>query len=113
MSQEQRIPAPIYVDTLALCKWLLEHFGADERILPRTLCGYSLKLLEAVTLALKNRRRDEQIDIADEYLIRLRTQLRLVQETGYLSQAQMLHALDRADAIGRQLGGWLRALGPV
>ncbi len=110
---EKRTPAPLYTDTFALCEWLLNHFGDDTRILPQTLCTQALRLLEAVTLALKGRRRDEQVDIADECLIRLRTQLRLAAATGYLSEAQMLHALERAEVIGRQIGGWMRALGPI
>jgi hypothetical protein len=106
-------PAPLYTDAFALCEWLLGHFGDDPRLLPQNLCHNGLALLDAVTLALKGRRREEQIDAADEGLIRLRTQLRLAATAGYLTEAQSLHALERADAIGRQLGGWMRALGPV
>ncbi len=109
----QRGPAPLYVDTFALCEWLLGRFGEDSRVLPAAICDEALKLLEAVTLALKGRRRDEQVEIADERLIGLRTRLRLAAAAGYLSESQMIHALDRADSIGRQLGGWMRSLGPV
>ncbi len=108
-----RGPAPLYVDTFALCEWLLGRFGKDTRVLPSAICQHALALLDAVTLALKGRRRDEQVEIADERLIGLRTQLRLAASTGYLSESQMIHALDRADAIGRQIGGWMRTLGPV
>lgn len=110
---ETRAPAPLYVDAFALCQWLLRHFGEDSRVLPCALCRTALELLDAITLALKNRRREVQMEIADESLIRLRIQLRLAGETGYLNQSQMLYALERADVIGRQLGGWLRRLGPV
>lgn len=110
---EQRPPAPLYVDTFALCEWLLGRFGDDSRTLPESLCRLGLTLLEAVTLALKGRRRDEHLEIADERLLALRVQLRLAAATGYLTDSQLMHALDRADVIGRQLGGWLRALGPV
>ncbi len=106
-------PAPLYVDAFALCEWLLGHFGDDPRILPRTLCSSALALLEAVTLALKRRRRAEQLEVADERLIALRTQLRLAAAVGSLNESQLVHALERADAIGRQIGGWLRSLGPV
>ncbi len=109
----QRGPAPLYVDTFALCEWLLGRFGEDARALPRAICEGGLALLDAVTLALKGRRRDEQVEIADERLISLRTRLRLAAAAGYLSESQMIHALDRADSIGRQLGGWMRSLGPV
>lgn len=108
-----RPPAPLYVDAFALCEWLLGRFGDDPRVLASSLCRGGLTLLDAVTLALKGRRRDEQVDLADEQLVTLRTQLRLAAATGYMTDAQMLQALERADSIGRQLGGWRRALGPV
>ncbi len=109
----RRGPAPLYVDTFALCEWLLGRFGEDSRVLPRAICAGALELLDAVVLALKSRRRDEQVEVADERLISLRTRLRLAASAGYLSESQMIHALERADVIGRQLGGWMRALGPV
>lgn len=109
----QRVPAPIYVDACALCEWLLGHFDQDERVLARALVSNVLLLLESVTLALKGRRREENIERADERLIVLRTQLRLAGSAGYLDDRQLIHVLERADGIGRQLGGWLRSLGPV
>ncbi len=108
-----REPAPLYVDAFALCEWILGRFGDDRRVLPRAICEASLELLEAITLALKGRRREEFVDLADERLISLRTQLRLAAAAGYLQQSQVVHALERADAIGRQLGGWMRALEPI
>ena len=102
--------APIYTDAFALCDWLLERFGANAEVLPVRLCRSGLDLLEAVTLALNGRSREENIDLADECLIALRTQLRLAAARGYLHQSQMLYALQCADTIGRQLGGWKRAL---
>jgi hypothetical protein len=72
-----------------------------------------LALLEAVTLALQGRRRDEQVERADEELLTLRTQLRLAAAVGCLTDSQMIQALERADSIGRQLGGWQKALGSV
>lgn len=105
--------APLYVDAFALCEWLLAHFGDDARVLPRALCQTALALFEAITLGLKGRHREEQVETADEHLIRLRGQLRMAHALGYLSEAQMLYALDRADVIGRQLGGWIRSLGAV
>ncbi len=109
----RRGPAPLYVDAFALNEWLLRHFDDDLRALPRSLCQNSLALLEAVTLALKGRRRDEMVEVADERLITVRTQLRLAGAAGYLEESQLVHALERADSIGRQLGGWMRKLGPV
>ena len=112
MSRETS-PAPLYTDAFSLCEWLLGRFGEDPRLLPQSLCSNGLALLEAVTLALKGRRREDQIDVADERLISLRTQIRLAAAVGCLTEAQALHALERADVIGRQLGGWMRSLGPV
>jgi len=105
--------APLYVDSFALCEWLLGHFGDDPRVLPRALCQSALALLAAITLGLKGRRREENAEIADEQLIRLRGQLRMAHALRYLSEAQMLYALDRADGIGRQLGGWMRSFEAV
>ncbi len=102
--------APLFTDTFSLCEWLLQHFDRDPGVRSRTLCDNSLKLLEAVTLALKNRLREERLEEADERLITLRTQLRLAGSVGLLDERQMLFALESTDRIGRQLGGWQRAL---
>ncbi len=108
-----RPPAPLYVDAMALAEWLLRRLGGDDDELAQRICRTSFDLAEAVTLALKGRRRDEQLEQADELLLRLRVQLRLAEKTERLSERRSLHALERADGIGRQLGGWLRSLGPV
>ena len=105
--------APLFTDAFALCEWLFGHFGDDYRVLPQALCARSLALLEAVTMALKDRQRHDQLDMADEQLIHLRTQLRLAAALNYLSEKQVVHAMERANTIGRQLGGWRRSLGPV
>jgi hypothetical protein len=102
-------PAPLYVDTFELCRWLMERFRTSSEALPRHICQSGLGLLQAVTLALKGRRREEHMEMADERLIALRTQLRLAAACGYLEEAQMLFALERADRIGRQLGGWMKS----
>lgn len=112
MSRE-RSPAPLYTDAFALCEWLLGRLGDDPRVLPRILCETALALLEAVLLALKGRDRDERLLAADERVLALRTHLRLAAAAGYLTESQTLFALERADAVGRQIGGWLRALEPV
>lgn len=106
-------PSPLYVDSFALCEWLLGHLGDVPRPLARSLCAHSLALLGAITLALKGRRRDEQLESADESLILLRTEIRLAAAVGDLTEPQMVFALEKADGIGRQLGGWLRSLGAV
>jgi len=110
---QQRVPAPLYVDTFDLCAWLLDRFDGDSGSLNAKICQCALDLLGAVTLALKGRRRDEQLDNADELLITLRTYLRLAETCSQIETSQMLHALERCDAVGRQLGGWMKSLGPV
>lgn len=105
--------APLFVDALGLAKWLVGHFDRSPCALGPHVVSVALDLLQAVTLALKDRRREEQIDSADESLIRLRVLLRLATDCGYLTADQYGHVLARVEAIGRQLGGWQRSLGPV
>jgi hypothetical protein len=82
--------APLFVDAFDLCEWLLGRFGDDNRILPRRLCGHALQLLEVLTLALKGRRREEHLQIADERLILVRIHLRLAAAAAYLSWMKAL-----------------------
>lgn len=106
--------APLFVDALAIAKWLVEHFDRSATgSLGTHVVTVALDLLQAVTLALKDRRREEQIELADEQLIRLRVLLRLATDCGRLTAEQYGHVLVRVDAIGRQLGGWQRSLGPI
>lgn len=105
--------APVYVDASRLCAWILKHFGARDEVLARRLCTTALDLLEHLTLALKNRGREERIESADEDLIVLRLELRLAGAVDLLDESQVLFALEQADGIGRQLGGWRRSLGAV
>ena len=105
--------APLFVDASRLCAWVLERLGKRDEVLARRLCSTALDLLEHLTLALKRRDREDRIEAADEDLIVLRVELRLAAATELLSERQMLFALEQADAIGRQLGGWRRSLGPL
>ncbi len=102
--------APLFVDALALCQWLLERFAsAAGQPLEQRLIGLALDLLETLTLALKGRERAQRIEEADETLIRLRVLLRLAADSGRLSAERYAHVLGRVDAIGRQLGAWQRS----
>ena len=101
--------APIFADMFSLCEWLLHHLNREQDVLARTICDTALQLLEAITFALKDRRRDERLDEADERLIALRLHLRLAGAIGLFDEQQVLFALECADRIGRQLGGWQRA----
>ncbi len=102
--------APLFADTFSLCEWLLGRLDGEPGVLASTLCRNALALLDAVTLALKGQLREERLIEADERLVSLRLQLRLAAATGRLSERQVLYALERADGIGRQIGGWRRAL---
>ncbi len=102
--------APLFADTFSLCEWLLRHLDRETSVLARALCDDALRILEAVVLALKGWSRPERIAEADECLIVLRVHLRLAGATGLLAEPQLLFALECADRIGRQLGGWQRSL---
>jgi hypothetical protein len=65
----------------------------------------ALRLLDLVTLALKNVDRENALADADLILIRLRLRLRLAVDTDFLTDRQGQFALRQADDIGRQLGG--------
>ena len=105
-----REPAPLFTDTFALATWLVERRGGSADVLPRRVLEVAVRLLEDVTAALKGRDRHERLSAADEGLLTLRTLLRLDAATGGLTEAQLLHALELADRIGRQIGGWQRHL---
>jgi hypothetical protein len=105
-----RRPAPLYTDGFALCEWVLRHFGDAQDVLGRELAETALALLKAIVLALKSPQPEDHIEAADEHLIVLRTCLRLAHARGQLDEDQLLYALERADDIGRQIGGWLRSI---
>ena len=102
--------APLFTDAWDLSAWVLSNLDDRPASLPTSLCRLSLALLDAVVLALKDIDRDQQIAIADTSLIRLRMRIRLAVETGLLADRQALFLLQKADSIGRQLGGWIKSL---
>lgn len=105
--------APIFTDTWDLCEWLLRHLQRDPSVLARTLCDDALALMDLIAWALKDWRRDERLEDADERLLALRLHLRLAGSLGLFEESQMLFALEATDRIGRQLGGWQRARHPA
>ena len=105
--------APLFVDALALAQWLLAHFETPGSPLESQLLTLATELLQVLTLALKNRCRDDRMEEADELLIRLRVLLRLAVESSRLTSDQYGHVLERVDVIGAQLGAWKKSLGPV
>jgi hypothetical protein len=94
-----------------LSAWLLKHLRSHPHDpLAHSLSQEVLGLIDTVTLALKNIDRDTAPEDADLILIRLRLRLRLAVETELLSERQGQDALNLADDIGRQLGGWQKHL---
>lgn len=106
-------PAPIYADAFSLCEWLLGRLDGHGQVLARQICEDALAVLESVGLALGGRSVGAHLDHADERLIALRLKLRLAAARGLLTDDQLVFAFTAADAVGRQLGGWLRTLGPA
>ncbi len=102
--------APIFTVTWDFSVWLLKKArAAPHDPLAQTLASSALRLLDAITLALKNIDRDEALQEADLILIQLRLRLRLALETELLTAQQAHYALQQTDSIGRQLGGWRKA----
>jgi hypothetical protein len=102
--------APIFTDTFVLCQWLLARLDEQPGVLARRICDNALRLLEAVTLALKKRGLEQALLETDNRLLILRLQLRLAGAIALLNDTQTLYALRCADTIGNQLGGWRKSL---
>jgi len=96
--------------TWDLAAWILKQWRADRSVLPESLCRQTLALLDAVVLALKDIDRREQLAAADLGLIRLRLRIRLAVETELIDERQGIFLLTQTDAIGRQIGGWIKTL---
>ena len=108
MSRDPR--APIFTVAWDLCVWLLKKSrDQPQDALASDLSQEAVRLLDTVTLALKDIDRDEALREADLILIRLRLRLRLAVETELLSERQGEYALEQTDMIGRQIGGWQKA----
>ena len=103
-----RDPAPLFTDSYDLGAWLLARLHTQPSRLAADICRLALALLDAITLALQQHDAGDALDDADELLARVRLRLRLAADIDLLQQRQMLHALERADTIGRQLGALLR-----
>jgi len=101
-------PAPLFTDTYDLASRLLGRVHAKPSHLAAELCRLAPALLDAVTAALRRRDDIEALEDADDLLGQLRLRLRLAAEIGLLDERQTLHALERADSIGRQIGALLR-----
>ncbi len=104
--------SPLYRDTFALCGVLLEEIEreAPYQRLRRRLGDGALRLLDYVTLAFAGFGRLDRLEDADAELATLRTHLRLAYELEVLEEELFLALAAQADAVGRQIGGWLKKL---
>jgi hypothetical protein len=104
--------SPLLRDTLALAGVLLEELertaGYDS--LRRRLSEGVLRLLDHVTLALGGYHRASQVHAADAELRALRAHLLLAFELGLVGEELFVALGGQADAVGRQIGGWLKKL---
>jgi hypothetical protein len=104
--------SPLYRDTLALCGVLLEELEPEPRyaMLRERLAKGALRLVDEVALALSGFDRLEQLEGADAELQALRAHLHLAFELQLLDEEAFLTLAEQADAVGRQVGGWLKKL---
>ncbi len=106
-------PTPVLTDAHELAGWLIGQLGQRCDALSRAICDSALRLLSDLALAARHRDLEARLLDADDQLIILRTQLRLAMDTALLDPRRLLFALEGADGIGRQIGGWLRGLDRV
>lgn len=104
-----RAPAPITHDAQRLARAVLERLDENPGSVPRRACALVVEVAEQLVLAANGRAVDRALDHADESLVLLRLHLRLAETLGALTDAQLVHVLELADLVGRQLGGWRRA----
>ncbi len=104
--------SPLYRDAFALCGVLLEEVEREapyER-LRRRLGDGALRLLDDVTLAFAGFGRRDRLEDADAELATLRTHLRMAYELEVFEEEMFLALAEQADAVGRQIGGWLKKI---
>ncbi len=100
--------APIFVDGFELARWLLDRTRDTPQPLAVLIAEAASELVELLALALSGREKLERLHAIDDLLIRLRMRIRLANSVGLLDERQALFAAERLDAIGHQLGGWIR-----
>lgn len=112
--------APLFTAAYDLHGWLLDRLDSTavypEPAYPelrRAVLEHSRGLLEAIILALGRFEREERVQEADERTALLRAHLRLAADKGLLDDRQLLYASRLAGEIGRQIGGWQKALDGV
>lgn len=109
MSKDAR--APIFTASWDLCAWLLKKTRPHPHdVLARSLADSALRLLDNITLALRNIDRENALLDADIILVQLRLRVRMAEETNLFNAHQRQYAVEQLDDIGRQLGGWQKTL---
>ncbi|MBK8265074.1 MAG: hypothetical protein IPK80_27555 [Nannocystis sp.] len=104
--------APLYEQTLALAA-AIEGALAGEDEHPGLAAGVlqgALALVDRVALAVAGIERARSLAAADAALCTLRARLDLALRCGLWEDAVHLAAAEQTEAIGRQIGGWLRSL---
>lgn len=98
--------------SLALCGILLQELEEEDgyAALRHRLTDGALHLLDQVALALAGPARLERLEAADAELRTLRAHLHLAFELGVLEEDAFFALAEQADAVGRQVGGWLKKL---
>ncbi|MEM7198740.1 MAG: hypothetical protein AAF628_00625 [Planctomycetota bacterium] len=104
--------APVQHDVLDLCALLMPEVeeATGRALLAEALGASALRLLDDVTLAAAGREREAHLAAADEELLLLRARLELAAGVGGVDEGLLVDLAGRADAIGRQIGGWVRSL---
>lgn len=104
--------APLFTKAYTFYSWLIEHLekGQGSAFVRETCLETARTVMECITLALKGFDPQHHAHSADEALTLLRLHLRLAEEHGLLEEGPYQHAVVSMDDLGRQLGGWLKAL---
>jgi hypothetical protein len=106
--------APLFRDSARLCDEVLRRFEGQPGLLSQRICLHAVVLVEQVGLALARRLpRGAALDAADEALLALRVDLRLLHSRGGLDDAQLMFFAGLIGPIGKQIGGWQRQQGAV
>lgn len=85
-------------------------YQAGMALLRQRIAGGALRLLDHLSLALAGFDRRERLAAADAELQTLRSQLLLGVELEVIGEPTLLAFAERAEAIGRQIGGWRKKL---
>lgn len=104
--------APLYEQTLTLAAVLCDALDAEDGHagLRGEVRGRLLALVDRVALAVAGIERAHNLAAADAALCVLRARLDLARRCELWDAELHLAAAERTEAIGRQLGGWLRSL---